>query len=216
MPQSSSPSPIFPPDRLAELREDMDYPLKEEVDVETTDDLDWFDWLNDLDFSLTDTSTILPLVLILLGLGYVIYRILGDVSLRRRTRDPNEEEKIVIGDLEEERMVAEGVELSLLERAERTGQYDVAVRLLYIQLLKELQDASLIKYRRDYSNRDYQHQLGQSDFLPAFRNVTTDYERYWFGKYLLDRLSYRLTSRKFRELSAGVRASARPQTDDYV
>ena len=96
--------------------------------------------------------------------------------------------------------------MSLQERAEQAGQFTIAVRLLYIQLLKDLQDNGLLHYRRDYSNRDYQHQLSASPLLTDFRAVTVDYERYWYGKYPLDPLSYRLVKRKFGALSGRIAA----------
>jgi len=100
------------------------------------------------------------------------------------------------------------VSLSLLERAERAGQFDVAVRLLYIQLLKELQDAGLIKYRKDFSSRDYQNQLRGQDVLPDVRAVTKEYQRYWFGKYPIDRLSYRNTYQRFTALHERIRSAS--------
>ena len=141
---------------------------------------------------------------------------LGDVDMRKRTKGKKgEQDEINISEIEEEQLVAEGVSLTLLQRAENAGQFDVVVRLLYIQLLKELQDGGLIKYRRDFSNRDYQNQLHHSVFLNDFRDVTADYERYWYGKYPIERLSYRLVHRKFTALNAAIQtATAKP--DSYV
>ena len=213
----SANSPIFPADRFAEIREALDYPLEDVPEEKATQENDWFDWLNNIDLDFSETNVQIILGILLVALGVLIYRILDDVNLRRRLRGEEEEEdKIEISDLEEERMVAEGVKQSLLERAESTKQFAVAVRLLYIQLLKELQDGGLIKYRRDYSNRDYQHQLAASSFLEEFRAVTADYERYWYGKYTVDQLSYRLTKQKFTSLSADVRRATTPKNDDYV
>lgn len=209
-------SPVFPTERHRELMEELDFspPDEEEPkekeeeeavkDVNESDGDDWFDWdwnWGDGDFSFTSTISIIVFSILLLLLGLLVYRMLGDVSLRKRTRSKEDEtDRIDINDIEEEELVAAGVSLSLLERAERAGQFDVAVRLMYIQLLKELQDAGLIKYRRDFSNRDYQNQLRGKDVLPDFRAVTSEYERYWFGKYPIDRLSYRNTYQRFNAL----------------
>lgn len=206
-------SPIFPEDRYEELREEVAFEAPEEEEEEEEDAVEpWdFNW----NMNLSKEATILIFIVLLLIFGFLIYRVLGDVEMRKRTRgDEEEEEEINIEDIEEERLVADGVSLSLLQRAENAGQFDVAVRLLYIQLLKELQDASLIKYRRDFSNRDYQHQLRGTDYLTDFRDVTADYERYWFGKYTIDRLSYRLVQRKFNVLSQGIKAATK--SEDYA
>lgn len=212
-------SPVFPAERHRELMEELDFSLPDEKEPEEAEEVvedndesdgsDWFDWdWGDGDFSFTSGISIFIFVILLILLGLLVYRMLGDVSLRKRTRSEEDDtDRIDINDIEEEKLVAAGVSLSLLERAERAGQFDVAVRLMYIQLLKELQDAGLIKYRRDFSNRDYQNQLRGKDVLPDFRAVTAEYERYWFGKYPIDRLSYRNTYQRFQALNERIRTT---------
>lgn len=180
---------------------------EEEKEEEEPPEPDWdFNW----DFNLSNTTTIIIFSILIAALGFLIYRMLGDVNMRKRTREEGDEDQefIDLEDLEEEKLVATGVSLSLLERAEEAGQFDVAVRLLYIQLLKELQDAGLIQYRRDYSNRDYQNQLLGKEVLTDFREVTIDYERYWYGKYAIEKLGYRLVQRKFNVLSSQIASSS--------
>ncbi|MEL7162269.1 MAG: DUF4129 domain-containing protein [Bacteroidota bacterium] len=203
---------IFPPERHEELRQEISFvpPVEEEEEEKEEPAFD-FNW----DFDLSPNVSIAIFSVLLLGFGFLIYRMLDDVSLRGRIREKSQEEGVNIEELEEERLVAEGVSLSLLQRAENAEQFDVAVRLLYLQLLKELQDATLIKYRRDYSNRDYQRQLRDTEFLRDFRDITADYERYWYGKYPVDRLSYRLVQRKFNVLNQSIKA-ATTEPDPYV
>lgn len=217
MAQENQPSPVFPEERHQELREDLSYQQdKKEEEPKDEDSESWWDFegYENWSFDLSNGTSIVILVLLLAGLGFLIFRILGDVEMRKRTRGEEEEQdEINIDDLEEEHLVAEGVSVSLLERAERAGQYDVAVRLLYIQLLKELQDGGLIKYRRDFSNRDYQQQLRGTAFLEDFKEVTADYERFWYGKYPIERLGYRLVYGKFTTLNASIQAAtAKPDT----
>jgi hypothetical protein len=215
------PSQVFPEDRLRELTEELDFtPPEPEPEPEEApfDFSEWFDGLSwnteSWSIDLTDGATLAILLVLLAGIGFFIYRMLGDVSLRKRLAGEEDDTAgINIDDLEEERLVAEGVSLTLLERAERAGQYDVAVRLLYLQLLKELQDGGFIKYRRDYSNRDYQYQLRDTAWLADFRDVTADYERYWYGKYAIERLGYRLTRGKFTAFFKGLRATAKAEAD---
>jgi len=200
--------------------QDLDYSKKNKKEKETEEDLDnWWDDVSSYEnwnIDLSNTSTLIIFLLLLAGLGYLIYLMLGDVNMRKRTKGEDEEQdQINISEIEEEQLVAEGVSLTLLQRAENAGQFDIAVRLLYIQLLKELQDGSLIKYRRDFSNRDYQNQLRRSTFLADFRDVTADYERYWYGKYPIERLSYRLVYRKFTALNAAIQA-ATAKPDSYA
>lgn len=206
-----SVSAVFPADRHRELRNELDYTAPDEEDEvkEIDTEGDAWDWdFFDFDFSFSSGTSIVIFVILLGLLGFLIYRMLGDVSLRKRTLPEEEEDQINVEELEEEQLVAEGVSLSLLERAERAGRYDVAVRLLYIQSLKELQDAGMIRYRKDFSNRDYQRQLEGRALLSDFRAVTRQYERYWFGKYPIDRLSYRTVYQRFTALTEQIRESA--------
>lgn len=203
----SEKSPIFPEQRHQELMEEIVFEPDEEEEEPEKEVAD-FDWDFNWDFDLSNTATLIIFLLLVAILGFLIFRILGDVDMRKRTRSEAEEEEAFVNldEIEEEKMVAQGVSLSLLDRAENAGQFDVAVRLLYIKLLKELQDAGLIKYRRDYSNRDYQKQLSGTEFLTDFREVTVDYERYWYGKYTIEKLGYRLVQRKFNILSGRIPA----------
>jgi hypothetical protein len=216
-----APSFVFPAERHEELMNELDYSKKKkEKEEEVEENLDdWWDGMSSYEnwnIDLSSTTTLIILFLLLAGLGYLIYLMLGDVNMRKRTRGEDEDQdQINVSEIEEEQLVAEGVSLTLLQRAENAGQYDIAVRLLYIQLLKELQDGGLIKYRRDFSNRDYQNQLRRSTFLEDFRDVTADYERYWYGKYPIERLSYRLVYRKFTTLNAAIKA-ATAKPDSYV
>lgn len=181
--------------------EEVIFEPEEEEEVEPLDFEPW---------SIEDINLSQPVIYLIIGsmlllLGFLIFRILGDVEMRKRTKGSDDEvEAIMIEEIEEEALVASGVSLSLQERAENAGQLDIAVRLLYIQLLKDLQDNGFIKYRKDYSNRDYQTQMAASELLPDFREVTVDYERYWYGKYVIDALSYRLVKRKFATLTSRV------------
>ncbi|MEO0731503.1 MAG: DUF4129 domain-containing protein [Bacteroidota bacterium] len=203
---------MFPVKRHQELREEIIFtpPPEEEEEEATPEPWADFNW----DVNLSREATIAIFAVLLLLVGFLIFRMLGDVNTRRRVREEDEEVGVNIDELEEERLVAEGVSLSLLQRAENAGQFAVAVRLLYLQLLKELQDANLIRYRRDYSNRDYQNQLRETTFLTDFRDITADYERYWYGKYPIDPLSYRMVRRKFNVLQQRIKA-ATPESELY-
>lgn len=202
--QEANSSPVFPVERHEELRQELVYdPPEEEEEVEETEEPWDFNW----DFDLSPTTSIVLLLLLLLPLGYLIYRMLGDIEGRKRAKEKVTEAPLSIENIEEEKMVATGVAPSLLRQAEESGRYDVAIRLLYIQLLKELQDAGHIKYRRDFSNRDYRQQLRGSKLLPGFRTVTADYERYWYGKYPVDRLTYRTVHQRFATLNEGIKQS---------
>ncbi|WP_420458913.1 DUF4129 domain-containing protein [Neolewinella sp.] len=191
-------SVIFPAERLTELREELVYEPEEEREL--VEPLQPIDWNLQLD-NLRSPLVLAIAIALLLGLGLLIYRILGDLEVKRRRQHEAEAQGVNVTEIVEEELVEQGVSLSLLERAEAAGQYDIAVRLLYIALLKSLQDAGLLRYRRDFSNRDYRQQLREHPAQADFVRVTQAYERYWYGKYPIDRLSYRLVYKDFGALT---------------
>jgi hypothetical protein len=199
---SAQQSALFPPERYRELREEVVYEEPEEEELEEPLENPFEEWLNGLDLSIfREPLTWILLIVFTVGLALLVYLILRGLRLRKARNNKQENEAVDVEEIVEEEMVQHGVSLSLLERAERAGQYDIAVRLLYISLLKELQDAGQIRYRKDYSNRDYLRQLSGSNLRPDVLSVTRDYERYWYGKYHIDRLSYRVTQKDFSALS---------------
>lgn len=205
------PQPVFPEQRLRELREELPFEAPERAasSPDTPSDSKWLDWewpdWTPEVLQLSPLTSLGLLFLLLLLLGLLIYRMLDDVSMRRK-RLRVLDEPLNIEEISEESLVAEGVSEQLFERAERAGQYALAVRLRYIQTLRELQDAGLIRYRKDLSNRDYQAQLKGQPLLEDFRTVTREYERYWFGKYPIDRLGYRYASQLFLNLHTRIQA----------
>lgn len=201
-----APSPAFPAERHAELREEMPFTPPDDLDEPEPEptQIDPIDW-EAFRLPLTILAWILVATL-LSGLAYLLLRHFGIAFVGRA--EPTADTRVSVEEIEEERMVQEGVDESLLERAERAEQYDIAVRLRYIALLKQFNDAGLIRYRRDYTGRDYRHQLSGHALQPAFTEVTKLYERYWYGRYPIDQLSYRLASRKFTDLESTAPATA--------
>ena len=197
-------SAIFPPERYDELRQEVvfEYPDKVEAPEPVANPFE------DLDLSTLRNPLIWTIgTLVVLGLGFLVYRILHDLELKKRAARKSVNEGVAVEEIVEEQLVASGVSLTMLERAEAAGQYAIAVRLLYIALLKALQDTKMIRYRKDFSNRDYRRQLAHNELRADFVKVTQAYERYWYGKYPIDRLSYRVTQRAFNELSDRIATS---------
>ncbi|CAH1001351.1 hypothetical protein LEM8419_02252 [Neolewinella maritima] len=195
--QGGDGSDLFPATRHQELREELTYEPEEEVVEEPAAPVRF-----DFDLSSFRSPLVVGIALALvLGLGFLIYRILGDLAVKRRQQATPPTTGVTVQEIVEEELMQQGVSLSMLERAEAAGQYDIAVRLRYIDALKSLQDAGLIRYRRDYSNRDYREQLADHPLRTDFVRVVEAYERYWYGRYAIDRLSYRLVERDFRTLS---------------
>ncbi|NML67761.1 DUF4129 domain-containing protein [Hymenobacter sp. RP-2-7] len=79
-----------------------------------------------------------------------------------------------------------------LAAAEAAGQLRLAVRLGYLQLLKQLTDQHLIDWQPDKTNQAYGRELAAArpDLRPAFAELTRQFEYVWYGEWPLGAASY--------------------------
>lgn len=79
-----------------------------------------------------------------------------------------------------------------LAEAEAAGQLRLAVRLGYLQLLKQLTDQHLIDWQPDKTNQAYLRELAAArpDLRPAFAELTRQFEYVWYGEWALGPASY--------------------------
>lgn len=135
------------------------------------------------------------------ALGAIIYFTLRTPGPAVRSTTPPPTAQVRANDIVEAELVERGVDPELLRRAEAAGQYDLAIRLLYITALTDLNRGGAIRYRKDRSNRDYLDQLRDHPARADFRLLTLAYERYWYGQYAADAIAYRAARSQYTALS---------------
>ena len=59
--------------------------------------------------------------------------------------------------------------------------YKLAIRLYFLQILKELSVSKLIKWKRDKTNNEYIREMRSHEFFKDFRHLTRQFERVWYG-----------------------------------
>ena len=79
---------------------------------------------------------------------------------------------------------------SSIRDAVAAGNYRLAVRLHYLQLLKLLADKNLIRYTQDQTNSHYLLQLAGTKWHPEFFKLTRHFEYIWYGKFPLTPVGY--------------------------
>jgi hypothetical protein len=67
--------------------------------------------------------------------------------------------------------------------AEKANDYRLAIRLWYLNLLKELTDKGLIDYRYGRTNQDYVLQLYKTDYYRDFFRLTRSFDYTWYGQF---------------------------------
>jgi hypothetical protein len=129
----------------------------------------------------------------------LLYNIIKNTSLDFRVKNnvlvrPNIEK--AVEDIEE-------IEIdSLLERARREGNFKLAVRLYYLGILKKLNTAKLIVWKKDKTNRDYLFELFSGNhYFAEVSGLTASYEAVWYGEHALTSESFQALSNHFEDVS---------------
>lgn len=84
-----------------------------------------------------------------------------------------------------------------IHRAEETQNYRLAIRLHYLQTLKELDERKLIEYTYGSTNYDYVVALSGSDYAGEFRRLTRNFEYTWYGQFEPSAELYTIMRRDF-------------------
>src|ERR1043165_1444161 len=71
----------------------------------------------------------------------------------------------------------------LIEEAKTAGNYRLAVRLLYLKMLKAMSDAGLIKWQRHKTNFEYYYELKGENIRSEFHTLTLVFESVWYGHH---------------------------------
>ena len=88
-----------------------------------------------------------------------------------------------------------------INQAVEARHYRLAVRLLYLQSLKSLADAGLIRWQADKTNRQYALELmGNPKRLP-FEQLTTQFEYVWYGDFPVDEARFGLIRQQFNQFN---------------
>ena len=68
-----------------------------------------------------------------------------------------------------------------IDKAAQQGNYRLAVRLLFLRILKNLSQKNIIRYTQDKTNLDYLVQLHATRYYSDFFRITRNYEYSWYG-----------------------------------
>ena len=84
-----------------------------------------------------------------------------------------------------------------IEKALFAENYRLATRLMFLQLLKKLDEKNIIQYQQDFTNLDYRIQLQGTHYVPAFTDLVRFYEFTWYGKWQPGAKQFALIKEKF-------------------
>jgi len=84
-----------------------------------------------------------------------------------------------------------------LKKSIVSGNYRLAVRLLYLQTLKDLAMRNLIQYKQERTNNDYLLQLFQTSYYREFFRLTRSFEYAWYGQFPVSAAAFSSLQREF-------------------
>lgn len=84
-----------------------------------------------------------------------------------------------------------------IDKATGQGNYRLAVRMMYLRLLKELSEKNIIQYQQDRTNLDYLLQLNPTPHYPHFFRLTRHFEYSWYGHFEVEPQAYRVIAKEF-------------------
>ena len=93
-----------------------------------------------------------------------------------------------------------------IRQALKQEEYALAIRLYYLSILKELSLRKAIRWTRNKTNRQYVQEMQQSAFSSSFEEVTSIFERAWYGDRQLNRQDFQAVEPKFRTLTRRIKA----------
>ncbi|HEY6976091.1 MAG TPA: DUF4129 domain-containing protein, partial [Chitinophagaceae bacterium] len=68
-----------------------------------------------------------------------------------------------------------------IQQALQSGNYRLAIRLLYLQNLKMLADKNLIAWQPNKTDTDYLREINRPGLKQSFKNITDIFEYTWYG-----------------------------------
>jgi hypothetical protein len=87
-----------------------------------------------------------------------------------------------------------------INKAVNVANYRLAIRLLFLRLLKELSEKQIIEYKLDRTNLDYLLQLRNTGYYKSFFHVARSYEYAWYGKFDVAESIYRIIEKEFQQI----------------
>lgn len=91
-----------------------------------------------------------------------------------------------------------------LREALAQGNYPLALRLYYLQIIKNLSEKNAIRWSREKTNRDYLREMRGHPLSEAFREATRIYERVWYGNRPLSAEEFATLEPKMKGMLAGI------------
>jgi len=138
--------------------------------------------------------------LIIIGavlIALLIRSILGYGKAKNKKIRRDADEGIDIKKIEEN--IHEADMESFIRLAKEAGDFNLAIRLYYLAILKELSLQKAIKWKIDKTNNEYLREMRDRPEYTELRDLTLVFERSWYGDHRLDAATFARLEPPFRQ-----------------
>ena len=139
-------------------------------------------------------------ILVIVGVvALILYNLLGiSIAPKNKQIQKNSLGPVTLENIEDR---LEDTDLKdFIQKALTEGNYKLAIRLYYLSVLQSLSLGKNIKWSKDKTNKDYLRELKDSPFKAAFRNVTSIFERAWYGDRSISKDEFDDVAPEFKDL----------------
>jgi hypothetical protein len=134
------------------------------------------------------------------ALLYIVYTIFLSNAAVFRTNKKNVETSFETAEENET-----GDLLNKKLKAIQNGNFRLATRYSYLELLEYLAAKKLIEIRTDKTNYQYFNEIMRQPWANAFAGVTLKYEYIWYGEYDINRTMFDKVEEEFKNLKQQVK-----------
>jgi len=92
-----------------------------------------------------------------------------------------------------------------IDKAAAQGNYRLAIRLMFLRLLKNMSEKNIIRYKQDKTNLDYLMELHPTNYYNSFFRVTRNYEYSWYGQFNVSEDAFKLIRSDFDQFDKELR-----------
>jgi len=151
----------------------------------------------------------LALISGLVALVWLVVSRRGFKNLFNKNNRIGSEEQIVDYHAIDEEEITNNDFPTLIKAALRDKNYIMALRLNYLYTLKSLEEAELIRWKRDKTNGNYVRELAISpEFQSPFKILTREFEFYFYGKFPFEENQYNNVANAFNNFIEKVQLHA--------
>lgn len=173
---------------------DVPKPPKERKKRDPKEPSPSFDWTG-FTQGLGSFLQVLAVIFALAIISYGIYWMMQAPRNRRVSRDGTE---ITLANLDE--YIHETDLDRFLREALAASNWPLAVRLYFLQTIKQLSEKEAIVWSKEKTNRDYLREMRGHRLGTQFRDATRQYERVWYGNQSLSAEEFARVEPEFKAL----------------